>query len=63
MNIQAHGWSESGCAYLSEEERLLIVDGVETIVWHHLGPILLSDRVGWEAIHVHFDVGANLPIG
>ena len=39
------------------------VDRIEAIVWHHLGPILLSDRVGGEAIHVHFDVGANLPIG
>ena len=55
--------SWSICTCLSEEEWLLVINWIETIVWHHFGPVLFSDSVGREAIHVNFDVSSNLSIG
>ena len=62
VNLLIRGWSWSRCTCLSEQEWLLIIDGIETVVWHHFGPVLFSDGVSWETVHVHFDVSSNLSV-
>lgn len=49
--------------HLPEDEGLLVVDGVESIGGHKPGPELFPDGVGGQAVHVHFDVGADFLVG
>jgi hypothetical protein len=44
---------------LAKGELGFIVKGVEAVVGHCLGAELAPDRVRRQAIHVHFDVGAD----
>ena len=42
--------------YLPEDEGFLVVDRVETVVWHHASPELFPDRVRRKAVHVNLNV-------
>ena len=50
-------------ADLSEHERLLVVDGVQSVGGHHLRAELLADGVGGQSVHVHLHVRAHLLVG
>lgn len=50
------------CGYLSEQEGLLVVDGVESVGGHHAGAELFSDGVGRQPIHVHLHVRAHFAL-
>lgn len=45
--------------YLSEDERLLVVGRVQSIVHHHASAKLFPDGVRWQSIHVDFNVGPD----
>lgn len=49
-------------AYLSKNERFLVVGGIEPVVHHHAGAKLFAYGVGRQAVHVHLHVGADLLI-
>lgn len=48
--------------YLSENERLFVVGWVQAVVHHHAGAKLFADGVGGKAVHIHFDIRADLLI-
>jgi len=52
--------SHYGHTNLSEDERFLVVDRIESVVWHSAGPEFLADCVRRQSIHVHLDVRADL---
>lgn len=54
------GLLSSGRTYLPEEEGLLVIHRVEAIRRHHACAELLPNRVGGQAVHVHFNVSAHL---
>ena len=45
--------------HLSEAEWFFVVDGIEAVGWHDFCPVLFSDGVGWQAIHVHLHIGTD----
>lgn len=45
--------------YLSEDEGLFIVGGVQPIVHHHACAKLLPDGVRRQPVHIHFNICAN----
>lgn len=45
--------------YLSEEERILVVDGVEAVCRDQTRPEFFPDGVGRQTVHVHFNVRAH----
>ena len=55
LNIFGH----VSLVYLSEEERILVVDGVESVGRNQTRPEFFPDRVGGQTVHVYFDVGAD----
>lgn len=49
--------------YLSEDERLFVVGGVQPVVHHHTCAELLPDGVRRQPVHVHLDVRADFLVG
>jgi hypothetical protein len=51
--------SQIGQDYLAKGEFVFIIERIETVVWHGFCAKFTSDCVGWQSIHVNFDIGAN----
>lgn len=45
--------------YFSEEERFFIVNGVQTVGGNHTSTKLFTDGVGWQTVHVNFNISSN----
>ena len=45
--------------YFSEEERFFIVNGVQTVGGNHTSTKLFADGVGWQTVHVNFNISSN----
>jgi hypothetical protein len=45
--------------YFAEEERFFIVNGVETIGGNHASSKLFTDGIGWQTVHVDFNISSD----
>jgi hypothetical protein len=48
--------------HLFEDERMLVIDRIYGVAWHHLRPKLAANCVGRKTKHVHFNIRATLAI-
>jgi len=48
---------------LSKDERLLVVNGIQSVGWNRACTELFANRVGRKSVHVHFDVRTDFLIG
>jgi len=62
QNITAHRQGENATAHknLSKDERLFVVDGVQTVGWNCACTELFADRVRRKSVHVHLDERTDL---
>lgn len=44
--------------YFTEQERFFIVDWIEAVGSNHTSTEFFANRIGWQTVHVHFNISS-----